>query len=268
MGAVLRAPLDRSRGALEANPSAYPAHAVALVSDPRGLVVYNRQYWFRLLEVLQSAFPLTARLLGLWSFNGVALRFLEANPPRGWDIDRAPDGLEAFIADELAREGHVDCVALPDRVALREAAQIDAAWRAVFRAPPVQRFQPSPEDAGRLASSHLQRSPAAALVEEHWPLLELRRALLGDPGESKVALPPRLDAPQAWALVRSDRGVAQLPLEPREAELLALLSTRTVEDALATLERACAPDERERLPAQTRAWLARSVQLGFWVGMR
>lgn len=86
-GSVLRTPLDRSTGTLSATPETYDPILVAQVSDPRGLAIYNRQVWFRLFEVLQSAFPLTARLLGLWQFNFYASRFLEGNPPHTWNID-------------------------------------------------------------------------------------------------------------------------------------------------------------------------------------
>ena len=71
-GAVIRTPLDRSSGALRATVSANaPAALDDSLDGPRRpaaerLAVYNRQYWFRLFGVMQTAFPLTARLLGHW----------------------------------------------------------------------------------------------------------------------------------------------------------------------------------------------------------
>ena len=89
-GTVVRAPLDRATGTLVARVETYdPTMVEASIDGPtttraERLAVYNRQYWFRLFGVLHSAFPLVCRLLGHWTFNGYAGRYLEAHPPRGW----------------------------------------------------------------------------------------------------------------------------------------------------------------------------------------
>jgi hypothetical protein len=265
-GSVIRTPLDRATGTLAATPTLYDTQVLGEARDgPKAsgadrLAVYNRQYWFRLFEVLQAAFPLTTRLLGHWSFNDYAARFLVANPPHGWDLDRAPDGFETFLSASLDdSEG-------AKREALIESARIDAAWRGVFSAPRVTPYKPSASDAARLLDARLTPSPAVALVEEHWPLLELRKTLRDDTSETPVALPTRLPHSRWWALVRRDEGMGQLPLASREAELFTLLSSHTVADALGLLEQACTDEERAALPAKTQAWLARSVELDFWVG--
>ena len=246
-GAVLRTPLERTTGTLTANAEKYDSN---LVHDTRsGLDTYNRQYWFRLFDVLQTAYPLTARLFGLWEFNEVAARFFLAHPPRSWDLDHAPDAFASWLEGDLL---------------LVEAARLDAAWRDVFRAPAVPRFQPSAEG---LLDAHLATSPAAAMVEEHAALSELRARVVQTPGESRVPLPPRLDAPRAWMLVRRDEGIAQHALEPREAALLALLREHPVGEALARLEASCPPAERDALPASAQRWLARGMQQGWWSGV-
>jgi len=268
-GDAIRTPLDRSRGTLTAKASSYDAR---IVGDARGgrtgdggdrLAVYNRQYWFRLFDVLQSAFPLTARLVGYWSFNDYASRFLLACPPRrAGDIEESTERFDAFFADAVSEDAACD-----RRVALVEGARIDAAWRAVLRAPEARAFRPSAADATRLLDARLAPSPAVAWIEEHYPLLELRRRVLAEPGEAKVEVPPELVRPRFSALFRKEEGIAHVFLEEREAELFALLRSLPVRDALAELERACPPDERLRLPAKAHGWLARSVELGFWKGM-
>ena len=291
-GAVIRTPLDRATGTLTATPALYDAQVLGEALDgPKAsganrLAVYNRQYWFRLFEVLQAAFPLTTRLLGHWSFNDYAGRFLLAHPPHGWDLDRAPDGFETFLSASLddsevaTREALIENSEAQQSDSRRslsgargaephvliESARIDVAWRGVFGAPRVTPYKPSPSDAARLLDARLTPSPAVAFVEEHWPLLELRKTVRDDTSETPVALPTRLPHARWWALVRRDEGMGQLPLAPREAELFTLLSSHTVADALGLLERACTDEERAALPAKTQAWLARSVELDFWVG--
>lgn len=264
-GAVLRTPLDRSTGTLRATPSAYdPGTLREILDGPHGradehLAVYNRQYWFRLFGVFQTAFPLTSRLFGHWHFNGHVTRFLLAHPPRHWDLDRAPDGFEAFLAEAIGDAAH--------REALLDAAHLDVTWRALFRAPSTAPFQPRAEDAPRLLDSRLVPSPSVALLVERWPLLELKASLAKSGGESAVPLPAGLEEPRSWALVRETGGIRHLSLASREAELLSLLQGHTIRDALAALESACPEPERAALPEQAQRWLARSVERGFWAGL-
>jgi Putative DNA-binding domain len=269
-GSVLRTPLDRASGTLTASTQAYDPHFVAeaLSGHAAGgverLVVYNRQYWFRLFGVLQSGFPLTSRLMGYWAFNELAERYLLAHPPRGWDIEQVADDFEQVFETSLAES------APETRSAWIESVRIDAAYRDVFRAPQLPSFQPSASDAPDLLEGHLVLSPALRLVAEHRPLVALRRALLDAPGEGEAAveLPPPLARPQVWAIARSDEGTAHIALDSREAELITLLGQRSIGDALACLERSCPPEESALLPERARAWLARSVRLGFWCGLR
>ncbi len=265
-GDVIRTPLDGASGTLTAKPSAYDSRVVGDARDASNatgserLAVYNRQYWFRLFDVLQGAFPLTSRLTGYWLFNQCASRFLLANPPRGWEIDRAPDGFEAFF------EGTLEWPDASARQAWTESVRIDAAWRDVFRAPRMPPLRPSQADASRLLESRLAPSPAVRVIRESFPLLELRKKTIGDPSAARVDIPPALAHPRAWALVRNDEGILQISLEPREAELYALLREFSVRDALARLEHTCSAEERVLLPAKTRAWLARSLEREFWTG--
>jgi hypothetical protein len=267
-GEVIRTPLDRSTGTLTARTSVYDARTVEEALDgPRvtgaaRLAVYNRQYWARLLDVMQSAFPLTARLLGYWNFNDHAARFLLGQPPRGWDLDRVPDGFHPFFASAL------ESVEGDEARAWIEAATIDAACRDAFAAPSIPAFRPSAADAARLLDARLVPSPAVRIVEEHRPLLALRREILRDPSERRAALPPLLARSQWWLIAAADEGVAQTRLDAREAQLLSLLASHSVREALARLEGDCAAEERAELPGRTRDWLARSVQRDIWSGIR
>lgn len=259
---MLRTPLDRSTNALRAQSEAYPAEAVAMAADgphsaaPQRLAVYNRQYWFRLFTVLQSAFPVTAKLMGYWRFNEFAARFLSANPPRSWDIDRVADGFERFLSVETAE--------LAEGPMWSEASALDAVWRGLLREPESTPFQVSPEIAAHLLDARLVRSSSVALLCERWPLLEWRAVVQSKPEDERVPAPGRLAEPRWWALVRERNGVRQVPLEPGEGALIALLSEHRVRDALAQLEAECPEDERASLPAKAQRWLANSVLRGVW----
>jgi hypothetical protein len=106
-----------------------------------------------------------------------------------------------------------------------------------------------------------------AIVREHWPLLELRRRLIGDTAERRVPLPARLAQLHIWVLLRAPGGVGHLALEPMEGELMTLVQQHAVGEALARLEQSCDEAERAELPSKVQRWLARSVELGFWAGI-
>lgn len=274
-GRMVRTPLDGSSGSLQVTPQAYDHELTrvalaspALASTDR-LAIYNRQYWFRLFTVFHGAFPLTTRLLSHFTFNAYVTRFLLARPPRDWDIDSTLVGFDDFLLEALPA-GAVPIAGQPvgiEPLAVVQAARIDAAFHRVFRAPAVEPFHPGAEHAERLLASRLLASPSATVLEEHWPLCELRRSIAGEAGEAAVALPERLSQPRFWLLLRSGTKLSVLALEPREAQLWSLLQELSVGAALERLERDCSDDERLDLPASTQRWLARSVTLGVWSGL-
>lgn len=274
-GEALRAPLDRATGTLRARVERYDRALVESVSgaDRRfasgRLAVYNRQYWFRLLTLLQNEYPLTARLFGMWHFNDHAARFLRARPPRAFDMLLAARGFDDFLAAQLAEGVAVEAdgaCALPSE-AVCEAARLDAAYARVFCAPAEPVWRPSAALSARLPALRLRRARAFAVVHTHWPLVPLRHEVLEDAGgEGALALPPRLPARASWALVRVPGGIVELPLAPRHAALLMLLDAHPLGQAMALLEDGCTPEERASLASDVRSWLTEGMRLRFWVG--
>jgi Putative DNA-binding domain len=271
-GDTLRRPLDRSQGQLRATPEHYDATLVQAtkptpaLSSAERLAVYNRQYWFRLFTVLHRAYPLLTRLLGHWELNRLASEYLTAHPPRGWDLDAIVPGFRPFIEAEAS--GSVVVIPQPPRrlpaLAVREAAAIDAAHHRVFRAPLQPAYEPTETDGATLLQTQLRFVPSAALLTESWALCELRRHALSLRGEDRVELGDSLPGPRVWLLMRHELTMGLFSLTPREAELLSLLQLHSVAEALGLLEARCSPQELAALPAQTQAWLARSVRLGLW----
>lgn len=280
--AVLRTPLDRTHGALRADLEQYPVKFVGEVAPPAAhsarerLAVYNRQYWLRLFTVLQRSYPLTTHVLGHWAFNALASAYLEAHPPTDRELDRIAIGFSGYLLDRIARDGtellrRAAAPAPPLELplaALSDAVRLDAAWRAVFVAPSASPFSLSPADAARLADACLERAPSVALVWLGHPLVELRAQALARASEKPLPVPPPSPAPVAWLLVRTQRGVGHRKLDPTEADLFEALFEHPVGVALARLEQSVPESERAALPQKTQAWLARSVRLGVWSGVK
>lgn len=274
-GHLLRTPLDRSTGNLRADTAAYDAVLVEASlpnetsSGADRLAIYHRQYWFRLFTTLQGLYPLSARLVGYWRFNDFAAQHLLRRPPRGFDIEAIGDDFELSLAEQLQEAGAA--IATDSRYpieasALLDAARVDAAFHRVSRAPRSEPFRPEPADAARFADSCLLLSPSAALLQERWPVSELRVGLADRPSNEPIQLAEPWPTPRHWLLSRQDSKLGLLELSPREAELLRLVQQMPLEQALGRLEAAAAPAERALLPERTRAWLSRSVRLGIWAG--
>jgi len=271
---LLRTPLDRSTTSLRADTSAYDpalvdaAQPSSTLSSAERLAVYHRQYWFRLFTVLQGLYPLTTRLLGYWRLNGFAAHHLVERPPRGFDIDAIGDDFAMSLAEQLPENGTVvtDSGLRVEAAAVLDAAHVDAAFHRVTRAPRSEPLRPGPADAARFNDSCLRLSAGVALVQERWPLAELRMSFVERQGDGQISLPERWPTPRHWLLARHASKLGLLALEPREAELLGLLQLLPLEQALGRLEAAASPAERESLPERAQAWLARSVRLGVWAG--
>jgi hypothetical protein len=262
-GAMLRTPLDRSSGELRAQTSAYDAALTEAVlptetlSAAERLAVYHRQYWFRLFTVLQGLYPLTARLVGFWRFNDFAARHLLEHPLSGFDLDTIGEGFDERLARDLRGED-----------ATVEAAHIDAAFHRVTRAPHREPFRPRAEDAARLGSSRLQLAGNVALLSERWSLVQLRLSLPEHPTDKPVEVGPALPRTRHWLLKRHQSQLGLIALDAPEAELLRLVQQYPLPQALGRLEAAAPDGERATLPVRAQGWLARSVQLGVWAGLR
>lgn len=267
---VLRGPLDASTGTLRATPAAYPAVLTARVraagvAPGDRLAVYQRQYWLRLFNVLQAEHRLTTALVGAWSFNRCAERFLQTHPPAGHELAAIADGFADFVTAELASHPLDVVGASPPSAAIVEAVRIDIAFRTAMRAPREAPLQLSATDAPNLLRARLVWSRAFTLLDETWPLVALRRQLPAPLGEHRAPLPPRHPGgPRSWVICRSGRGLVATPVPPRHAELLRLLRTRSIAEAVAAIE---ARGSDDAVAAHVQRWLADGIEHGFWTAI-
>lgn len=117
------------------------------------LEVYNRQYWFRLITVMQEEFPCCLHVIGLDAFNGWVIRFLDAHPPASPYLADMDGDFPAFLRRRY-RGGN--------RAQVLEAAAYDKAFSRVFDAPEGAR----PPAAG--AAARWTLAPRVAPLWLHW----------------------------------------------------------------------------------------------------
>ncbi len=90
-----------------------------LLSHER-IELYYRQYWWRLLDVLQENFPTVVRLFGKEDFNQkIAIPYLSKHPSTHWALCRLGDTITAWIKRNYKEN---------DREIIRIAAEMD--WSA------------------------------------------------------------------------------------------------------------------------------------------
>jgi len=146
---------------------AFAATADALLRSTPGLHarerlgLYQRQYWFRLLDSLNEDFPRVRTLLGPATFQALLERYLAARPPSSWTLRH----LGAGLAGHLRSDPELDPALRPWAAAL---ADCEYAEFPAFEAPALP--QPQNED---FPARPLQLQPCVCLVPVDRPLSRL-----------------------------------------------------------------------------------------------
>jgi hypothetical protein len=151
------------------------------------LEIYREQYWLRHLANLGDDFPTLRWVVGQAAFREIGIAYLEAHPPRSWDLQR----LGAKLPSHLSRLGpwNADSLAI-------DAALVDWAFMEAFDAPDaaaldLQSLAATPEDAWPAARIELH--PAVRRVVLGHPAHDLRDAVrCGDARERPAAATTRV----------------------------------------------------------------------------
>lgn len=134
-GSIILQPLTEEDTSQTFTPSGNPLQKEALryinpsatLASHQRIQIYNQQYWWRLLNVLESNFPLLARLFGRAAFRyQVAVPFLSHSPPQDWSLNKLGDTLPEWLGAYYKGD---------DLVFVRQAAEIDACFTKSFLAP-------------------------------------------------------------------------------------------------------------------------------------
>lgn len=214
-GKSIRTPFSFATGRFQCRKEAYSDWASESITPREAqtgrdrLAVYNEQYWYRLLTVLQQDFLLLAGTMGLWEFNQLATAFLDKHPSRSPFLQNLPNGFVEFL--------EVNPIFNIPR--LVQIAALEMAFLKAFQAPSAP-----PLDPAKLSSRELEMLDGACLVfqpwfsllKEDWNLLECRADLL----EKRIATPVFLDRKGYWAVFRNGHDVESKQLDPLQFNLL------------------------------------------------
>jgi hypothetical protein len=233
----IRTPFSFETGRFLRRKEAYDDAAAAAIA-PRGesdgrdrLAVYNEQYWYRLLTVLQEDFPLLAAAMGYWRFNRLATAYLDRHPSRSPYLAGLPEAFGEFIRAEAGvyvdRADGADRIDRADKAEgssaeaerMIQMAALDLAFHRAFHAPSPPVLDPSrlsPEALASLGERPLPLQPWLDVVREDWNLMENRIAL----AEGRLEKPAFRKAVSYWAVYRNGDAVEWQALDPERHAIL------------------------------------------------
>ncbi|MGC8553644.1 MAG: putative DNA-binding domain-containing protein [Phycisphaerae bacterium] len=232
------------------------------------LEIYNRQYWFRLLDCLYEDFPGLQAILGEQKFNALCRAYLTRYPSNSFMLRNLGDRLEQFVLKEphwLGRHQRLGS----DMIRF-EWGQIVA-----FDEPAIEPISAQDIAGANPAKLRMSLQPYVVLLELAYPLdefsvaLKKQRSVRTEAGEAerqhagvKEPVPLPKPHPTLLAIHRVDNSVYYKRLEPAAFALLnELRRGRTLLQACAA---AAIPElSPQDMAAKFRDWFAIFAQLGW-----
>lgn len=229
------------------------------------LQIYNRMYWFRIIDCFYDDCPGLRAALGERKFNRLAIAYLAKNPSRSFTLRNLCSRLEAFIRAEPRWTA-------PRTALAREIARFEWAQTVAFDEGSLPALTPADFALANPARLRLSLQPYVTLLALEHPIdtyvlavkkrdklrAEASNATTSTPHAARlhrVALPRR---ERTWVAVhRADNQLYYKRLDAPAFRILAALRDGK------TLTRAVAAGGRGVDPQQVQAWFANWAQLGW-----
>jgi len=208
------------------------------------LGVYNEQYWFRLVTVMQSDYTAAIHLMGLQDFNEWAVRYLTAHPPASPFLSDLDAGFPAFLS-----EGYRG----PQRESVLQAIAYERALSKAFDAPDGATLAAAGLGPEALMAKRLRLAPHLTPLHLDWDFSEYRARCLGD-----ESLEATMDPPVKASLdlvVHRDADLRLLKTEvPAAAQALLRAFPGTLPEVFDRLEGVLAPADQALLEREVSSW--------------
>jgi hypothetical protein len=185
--------------------------------------IYNQQYWWRLLKVLQDAFPCVLRLFGYADFNHlIGIPYLEKYKSDDWSLNTLGSHLPKWVKE---------CYNAPDKELVHYAAEIDLMYQEIFFKPEHKGLSAN-ED---ISVKPLYMQPFARLMQFPYDIPDFRKNLLKQEPEYWLenAFPELKKNPTFILLFRSPKGgIKNKVISETEWLILSQFHEGTTVDAL------------------------------------
>ena len=222
------------------------------------LEVYNRQYWFRLIAIMQEEYPCALHLIGLDAFNGWAVRYLDANPPVSPYLATLDAGFPAFLRRRFRGR---------NRDKVLESADYDRALSRAFDSPDGKR--PGPRD---VANPKTRWTLAAHVTPLwlHWDFAAYRALCREDEAlTGRFPLKRSGKNGRGLCLHRHEDTIYEKPLSRAEFLLLdALRKPRMLSEVFRAARRGAGAKEKAEMEKRAGEWFRTWTELGWLTSTR
>lgn len=254
-----RLPDEYPGNPLELSDPSARAQADARLRDKGGMAgfarlgVYNQQYWFRLVTVMQADYTCAIHLMGLRPFNDYAIRYLQAHPPASPFLAELDRDFPAFL------EAHYHGA---DRAAVLQAIAYERALSKAFDAPAGETLAGAGLKPEALMAARLRLAPHVTALHVDWDFSEYRSRCAADESLEAEMDPP---LPRAADLVIHRDADLEVMKAPVPAAALAVLRAfpGTLGDVFAKLEGTLSPQEQAELESGLGSWFQAWVAEGW-----
>ena len=175
------------------------------------LSIYGDGYRTRLIESLESTFPVLAEVLGAGDFETLGARYVAAHPSEFFSIRYYGDRLAEFLATD-ADYSSAPLLAELARWEWAMAAVFDAADTTPIRVEAFATLAPE-----QWAQLRFGWSPAVEVLELEWNVADLWKAVTQ---QTERPEPSIATSPASWLLWRSELQIYYRPLAADEALLI------------------------------------------------
>jgi hypothetical protein len=219
--------------------------------------IYNQQYWFRLVSIMQADYTCAIHLMGLKAFNDWTVRYLEAHPPASPFLAELDAGFPAFL--EAGYRGSA-------RAAVLQAVAYERALSKAFDAPADRTLAESGITAPEaLLSARLRLAAHATPMHVDWDFAEYRGRCLADDSLEQAMDPPREEAADLVIYRDADLEVMKRPVAAAAmAVLREFRAPATLGEVFARLEGKLGPAGQAGLEAGLSGWF-RDWVAGGWL---
>lgn len=217
------------------------------------LGVYNQQYWFRLVTVMQADYACAIHLMGLRPFNDYAIRYLQAHPPASPFLSELDKDFPDFL--EVNYDGR-------ERAAVLQAIAYERALSKAFDAGEGETLARAGLAPAALMASRLRLAPHVTALHVDWDFAEYRSRCAQDESLEAEVDPP-LPQP-ADLVIHRDADLTVMKAPVTAAALAVLLAfPGTLGEVFAKLEGKLAPAEQADLEAGLGSWFQAWVAEGW-----
>lgn len=202
---IIVRPIDLQSSMMPISPSGIPMEQEAenyirpsfTLKAHQRIELYNQQYWWRLLNVLQDIFPTLVRLFGYTDFNQmIGFRYLVKFPPNDWSLNGIGANILQWIDEEYSEN---------DKKLIFDAARVDLAFNQNFVAKwikPISFIDSKDDDLASLLELDLYLQPSIYLFDLDYDMFTFRQEfLLHDPNYWQEHDFPKLQHGKKWVVL-------------------------------------------------------------------